>query len=382
MDHILASDAGWAMMQADCHRFMEFLVDMNNDMARDPDCDFFVFRAAADGIVRDQIDRRLAQPSVCTLRTPVFDVARHVWMAANPCTFTLVHSLAPRVGVAPVLTQQQSCFRLHFPTPACARQRFAWLHSSSWKASCPTSTAELVSVRCANTSKPIWSANTNWTSFSMTRSSQPRQSAFRSLTTTWSATKPSSRKQSDRQKAWYQKKVREEMGLGSSQFAPSQATTISGPQAKRQKITATSTGSSSPAPDEQSSPAQTQEQALPLTAGLAALQELRDHVRARFVLTFDDAKTEEQDMDHILAMNPNAVGLLKAVFDRVIGTDRKFIGEFGCLVCIATMSEETFVTIEGLERLVSCRKHGTDDESYCIFRLRHRKSPSGTSRRI
>lgn len=42
MDHILASDAGWAMMQADCHRFMEFLVDMNNDMARDPDCDFFV----------------------------------------------------------------------------------------------------------------------------------------------------------------------------------------------------------------------------------------------------------------------------------------------------------------------------------------------------
>lgn len=185
-----------------------------------------------------------------------------------------------------------------------------------------------------------------------------------------------------RQKAWYQKKVREEMGLGSSQFAPSQATTISGPQAKRQKITATSTGSSSPAPDEQSSPALTQEQALPLTAGLAALQELRDHVRARFVLTFDDAKTEEQDMDHILAMNPNAVGLLKAVFDRVIGTDRKFIGEFGCLVCIATMSEETFATIEGLERLFSCRKHGTDDESYCIFRLRHRKSPSGTSRRI
>lgn len=167
-------------------------------MARDPDCDFFVFRAAADGIVRDQIDRRLAQPSVCILRTLVFDVARHVWMAANPCTFTLVHSLAPRVGVAPVLTQQQTCFRLHFPTPACARQRFAWLHSSSWKASCPTSTAELVSVRCANTSKPIWSANTNWKSFSMTQSSQPRQSAFHSLTTTWSATKPSSRKQSDR----------------------------------------------------------------------------------------------------------------------------------------------------------------------------------------
>lgn len=186
-----------------------------------------------------------------------------------------------------------------------------------------------------------------------------------------------------RQKAWYQKTVRKEMGLRSSQFAPSQASTISGPQAKRQKITATSTGDSSTATNEQSSPAQTQEQALlPPTAAPAALQELRNHVRARFVLSFDDPKTEEQDMDHVLAMNPNAVDLLKAVFDRVIGTDQEFIGEFGCLVCAATTSEETLTTSEGLAGLFSCREHVTEDDDFYIFRLRHRKAPRGTSRRI
>lgn len=92
MAYILVGDAGWASMQADCHRFMRFLIEINNGFAQNPNYDFHAFRAAVDGIVRDEIGRRTAQPVMCTLRILVFDVLRCVWMCIHPCKLTFVRS--------------------------------------------------------------------------------------------------------------------------------------------------------------------------------------------------------------------------------------------------------------------------------------------------
>lgn len=73
MAYILVGDAGWASMQADCHRLMKFLIEINNGFAQNPNYDFHAFRAAVDGIVRDEIGRRTAQPVINALHRYVND---------------------------------------------------------------------------------------------------------------------------------------------------------------------------------------------------------------------------------------------------------------------------------------------------------------------
>ncbi|KAK1836888.1 hypothetical protein QBC39DRAFT_326314 [Podospora conica] len=89
-----ADEAVWENNQAECHKWMNHLISINNDFAKDPDCDFDAFRDAADGLVRAELDEQKAKAKMpaCALGPFLFDVFRRVWLGAKLNPFQLPSS--------------------------------------------------------------------------------------------------------------------------------------------------------------------------------------------------------------------------------------------------------------------------------------------------